>query len=412
MPLSTAWPRMRVLPIAGLGALLSTFALTSAPALASTSYGCTNSAQSATVPAGAVSATVNLQGAAGQGNGDGVSGGRGASVNLTMPVTPGQPISIAVGCQDSFGGGGPPGGPSAGNGGGATTISQNGTLFALAGGGGGAGGQDATVSYAGDGGPGGNADGNGTSGTSAGPDAPNYAGQGGISGDSGGQGGQAGQSGANAPAGNGGNGSNLQGGSGGTPSADDNLIGGGGGGGGYIGGGGGGGGSVYNDYDGGGGGGGGSSYVNTGAGATESSVSATAIADGSVTIAYTYTGAVMVSPNPVEFGDVVSTAANSSTQTVTLTDVGSDNDGPVVLGSVQLSGTGSPFAIAGDNCSGHALHGGQSCTVQVTYTPTSGSEGDDTIDLLFPSNSVSGTLTAQLRGTALLAPDMSVLPGL
>jgi hypothetical protein len=210
---------------------------------------------------------------------------------------------------------------------------------------------------------------------------------------------------------NGGDGTALQGGNGGEPGPGDIELSGGGGGGGYIGGGGGGGGSMWSGYDGGGGGGGGSSYVNTSGGATETSASATVTGDGSATIAYGYTGAVMVSPNPVEFGKVVSTPGHSSTQTVTLTDVGSGNDGPVTLATVHIGAAGSSFVIASDNCSAQTLTAGQSCAVQVVYTPASGSGLDESSTLVFPSDSVSGNLTAQMHGTAILPADMAVMPG-
>ena len=421
MPSLTDRARKRLLPTAGLSALLTALALSTSPALAATTYSCTRAVQNVPVPSGKVSATISLRGAAGRGNPVGVvSGGRGDSVTMSLPVSPGQNLGLLVGCQDGFGGGG--GTVAAangyGNGGGASTISVNGTLYAVAGGGGGAGGQAGNPAQSTDygaGGAGGDADstgGNGTSGGNSGfIDPATYAGQGGASGSAGGQGGQGGIT--LSPFGNGltgADGASLQGGTGGgTGSPGHSQLWGGGGGGGYIGGGGGGGGSMYRGYDGGGGGGGGSSYVNTAGGATKTSAAAAVTGDGSATIAY-YTSAVMLSPNSVEFGKVLSTPGHSSTQTVTLTDIGSGSDGPVTLGTVQIGAGGSSFAIAADNCSAQALTSGQSCTVQVVYTPASGSETDESSTLVFPSDSVSGDLTAQMHATAILPPDMAAAP--
>lgn len=208
-----------------IAATLSALALSNSPALASTTYGCTGSTQDVTVPADALSATINLQGAAGQSNQFGVSGGAGESVNLTLPVTPGHTLTFQVGCQNNTYGGGGPTWYGAPVGGGATSLSDNGQLYGVAGGGGGAGGQDGVGTYYagatyGGGGAGGDADsvyggGNGTPGT---PDPDQYAGGGGQSGATGGQGGPRGYN-ANIYHGgtttNGANGSRLQGGSGG-----------------------------------------------------------------------------------------------------------------------------------------------------------------------------------------------------
>jgi centrosomal CEP192-like protein len=392
------------------------FAFSSSPALAASSYGCTSSTQDLIVPNGAISASIDLQGASGKGNTFGVNGGRGASVEMTMSVTPGQLLAFNVGCQNGYGGGGAAGDSfESGNGGGATTVTYGGVLYGVAGGGGGAGGQSGTPGdpngFFGGGGQGGSADANGSDGTSGPNDPSAYAGQGGGAGDFGGQGGLGGQS-SNGSGGPGADGSSLQGGSGGGAGAGDAELGGGGGGGGYTGGGGGGGGSMWASYDGAGGGGSGSSYINLAGGANGSNATALGIGDGSASVSYTYAGAVIASPNPVEFGQVVSTAGNSAQQNVTFTNVGSGPEAAVTVGQVSISDPSSPFSIVGgsDNCSSQTLEGGQSCTVTVQLAPSTGSEGEVTSGLLFPSNSVSGTVTAQLRGTAILPADMSVLP--
>ncbi|WP_302182717.1 choice-of-anchor D domain-containing protein [Paraconexibacter antarcticus] len=369
-----------------------------------------------TVPNGAVAATITLRGAAGQGNEFGVTGGHGDSVNINMPVTSGQQLQLQVGCAGGYGGGGAPSNSYAGGaGGGASAISENGSsqLYAVAGGGGGAGGQLGTAAqgdYYGAAGAGGDADMTGGDGTAMRSDPAAYAGNGGVRGSAGGQGGQGG---VNPQSGNGidgGTGSFLQGGGGGAAGPGASTLGGGGGGGGFNGGGGGGGGSMWSAYDGGGGGGGGSSYVNDAAGVTMSSASATVTGDGSVTVTYSYSGAVIVSPSPVQFGKVLSVSGSSSTQTVTLTDVGSGSDGPVTLRTVHIGNPGT-FDIVGDACSGQSLNSGQSCAVQVRYTPVLGSDGDEANTLVFPSNSISGDIVTGLDATAILPADLAVLPG-
>ena len=409
--------RTRLLPLAGLGALLCTFALSNSPALASTGYACTGAAQSETVPAGAVSATVNLQGAAGQDNFDDVngtnpdvSGGRGESVNLSMAVTPGQTIGVAVGCQahrnmvgepvGGFGGGGSGGRDGGGSGGGATTISLNGTLVAVAGGGGGAGGQiddgePASAYLFGVGGPGGDAGANGANGGAGDSNPAGYAGQGGASGDSGGLGGQGGQAHLDhssvSNGSDGGNGAYLQAGDGGAAGEGEFGTSGGGGGGGYAGGGGGGGGSMWTGYGAGGGGGGGSSYVNTAAGATESGASATVTGDGSANI--TFHSVANLSPGTKGFGHV-NISHRSATQTFTLASPYT----AMTVGTATVTGAhASAFPITGDSCSGRSLAAGDSCTVTVQFAPTG--TGDQAATLSIPSDAANGTVTASLTGT-------------
>jgi hypothetical protein len=375
------------LPVTAIGAI----ALTSAPAQADTTYSCTDSAQTVAVPAGAVSATVTLAGAAGQANAWGVNGGRGATLVVTLPVTIGQSVALDVGCQDGYGGGGFVG-PYAGDGGGATTFSVDGTLYAEAGGGGGAGGTpQPSVGPYGTGGTGGDAATIGGSGTpGASPTA--FIGGGGLPGTQSG----GGSGGVSQYAGPGGSGISQDGGEGGY-GPPENF--GGGGGGGYFGGGGGGGGE---DDAGAGGGGGGSSYVDGVSGLQLISSSVGGVGDGAATISFAFPGAVVAGPNPVEFGSVLSTTGTSADQTVTLTDVGDGSSPAVTVGQAAITGGDPDFSIvsAGDQCSGQTLASGQSCTVQVAYTPVAGSTGDETAGLAFPSSSITGTVTAQLRGTA------------
>jgi hypothetical protein len=404
-------PRKRLLPTAGLGALL-VLALGASPAAASDTYNCTGGSQSATVPAGAVSASVILKGAAGNGgfgNG-GFGAGRGASINFTMPVSAGQNLGVNVGCQSGYGGGGSSGGRG-GPGGGASTIRLNGVLAVEAGGGGGGGGQTSPDSPGGGGGDADSDGGNGGAGAGVNQGTSASAGQGGARGNAGGRGGIGGQS----PIGNGDNGGagtffGLGGAGGAARNGGDVSLTGGGGGGGYFGGGGGGGSSSDVNEGGGGGGGGGSSYVNVAGGVNETSASAIVTSNGSATVTYNYPAAVRATPDTVEFGKVLSTPGHSSTRTVTLTDVGAGDDGPVTLGAVLIGAGGSSFAVTGDSCSGQTLTAGRSCSVQVAYTPVSGSETDESSTLVFASDSQSGAVAARLDATAILPADMAVTP--
>lgn len=197
------------------------------------------------VPANVTTLSILAWGATGQAVPGSSIGGRGASVSATVPVSPGQTLSVKPGCPGSNvgapgfsqgGNGGLPkgSGPSAGGeGGGSSGVSVNGgAVLVVAGGGGGGGGEGQTSSGGGNGGRGSLNGDNGGSGTGT-----HHA--------SGGAGG-----GSPSPnGGTGGNGNGLVAGAGG-----------GGGGGGYPHGGSGGSGGGSLD-SGGGGGGGGSSFT-------------------------------------------------------------------------------------------------------------------------------------------------------
>jgi hypothetical protein len=287
----------------GASALVSVAAGPAVGAPATTSF-TTPGDYSWTVPAGVTTVQAVLSGAQGGPASDPPSvfgtGGPGASVTATLPVTPGSTLSIEVGGQGGQGGqvsiggagagGTSLGGYDGGAGGGASRITDGQAVLAVAGGGGGAtalfmnGGGGAALGQAGDydgfdqsgRGGGGGMDVNGGDGGAAGsftncPDAaPGHPGAAGTSGQGG----------------SGGSGGNNEGGAGG------------GGGGGYYGGGGGGGGAhcgSRGSIGSGGGGGGGSSFVSPSA--TASSVTdATRSGNGSVTLMYDDTVAPVDDP--------------------------------------------------------------------------------------------------------------------
>lgn len=227
-----------------------------------------------TVPTGVTQITVKMWGAGGGGGGGGstitgAAGGGGGSLFATIPVTPGETLTLNVGA----GGGGGTYGSNSSNGaggGGYTAVFRGSTALAVAAGGGGAGG-GRNAARGGAGGAGG-----GTSGT-AGGTVSGGGGGGGATASAGGtagtstnnpgtagaslQGG-AGADGRNAAGADGGaaNGGSPGGAAGGTRNILQTRAGGAGGGGGYFGGGGGGGSANTNGQSG-GGGGGGSSYA-------------------------------------------------------------------------------------------------------------------------------------------------------
>jgi hypothetical protein len=130
--------------------LLLAFALPAGAWADTASFSYTGAVQSWTVPAGVNSATFTLSGGSGADYdpGYGGLGGNGARVTATLPVVPGESLSIYVGGEGLFGsvsgrfGGGGAGNGNGAGGGGATDV-RRGTSLAdrllVAGGGGGAG---------------------------------------------------------------------------------------------------------------------------------------------------------------------------------------------------------------------------------------------------------------------------------
>ena len=266
-----------------------------APAVADTTFSCSGSAQTWVVPTGVTVATFDLLGAKG-GNASPSGqhlGGQGGHVTATIPVTPGETLTINAGCAGHNGaahgapGAGGFGGDSGGRGGfadfsgagggGSSDVRQGGTgegdRVVVAGGGGGAG--PAFLPPNGGGGSGG-----GSSGTAGDNGATMFTV---VNGGSGGTqlGAGAGGTGFSTPTSDGANGSGGSGGAGGSvPTSPSN--GGGGGGGGYFGGGGGGGDRLNNAA---GGGGGGSGFVEASA-TNVTNVQGGGSGNGSVTISW------------------------------------------------------------------------------------------------------------------------------
>lgn len=249
--------------LAALAAVAASSAAIAAPAGAApvqVPFAYSGADQFWTVPAGVIEATFTLQGAAGGTvfSGFGGEGGFGAEVRATIPVTPGERLTVIVGGQGRSGiagfNGGRLGGSNGltwggGSGGGATTVlSSSGASLLVAGGGGGAGSNGAGTAP-GTGGDGGAADIAGAPGTASTPSTP---GGGGLANGGGGAAGTGTVAGAA-----GGTGTAGMGGAGGEQAVASAGGNGGGGGGGLVGGGGGGAGGSTDATTAGAGGGGG-----------------------------------------------------------------------------------------------------------------------------------------------------------
>ena len=346
-----------------------------------------------TVPPGATWVDITAVGAAGGPCGQ-AHGGSGASVEATVPVVPGEVLSVGVGspgpagCGQSNGAGGAggganggKGGANGGNGGGgggasSVTVDQsaseihNQPLVIAAGGGGAsltrsggdaeaageAGGQPGSVTAGGTGGGG------------------NVAGQEFIIGQSGSPG------------------SLGAGGAGGDGYADPGAPGGGGGGGGYYGGGGGGGGAATPSGGGivvsGGGGGGGSNYVTPAR--TDVGTSVAAFLSPRVTVVYP-------TPSPTQSVTSLSFPAqtqgtSSGEEVLTL----SNNGTPLIVSGISLAGPAQGDYLIDNRCS-EQVDAGHSCQIGVRFVPQQ--LGARSATLTVRSNAPTGLQAVSLLGT-------------
>lgn len=354
-----------------LGILLNTISTFSQN---SQTFNSTGGLQSWTVPACVSTITVTVAGADGGGN----LGGNGAVITSSIPVQPGQVITMLVGGSGTstgaagFNGGGIGYVSNNGNtaynssgGGGATILNVNGTPYIIAGGGGGAGGGSNNVA-------------GGGGGCVGGVGGSNTFGSGGTGGTqvSGGIGGTPW---ASTPPG-GQSGSLGQGGNGGFWQTAS----GGGGGGGYYGGGGGGNDGCCTGANGGGGGGGGSSLVPAGAGCVQASNNGS----GYVTIAYgngitaTNTGPYCAGATIQLNGTVGATYSWTGPNGFT-----SSIQNPTIPNSTFANAGVYSLTVSGIGCSSAAT------TTVVVLPPLTPSAGiDDTVCFGSPIN-LTGTLT-------------------
>lgn len=358
-----------------------TFIATLSTLLAQTTvtYSYTGGSQTYTVPPCVTSITVTVAGA----DGGGANGGNGAVVTATIPVNPGDVITISAGGSGALGSGGYGGGgnghittiggqTSSGGGGGASVLSVNGIPVIVAGGGGGGnGGSAGNLVAGGAGGCGSGAVGTGSSYTLTGGGAGSQT-SGGIGGPPWG-GGAFGQAGS---LGQGGNGANdiTNGGPGG------------GGGGGYYGGGGGGGDFCCAGGNGGGAGGGGSSLVPAGAGCIQGSNNGA----GYVTIT-SAPGISASNTGPYCVGSTIQLNATAGATTYSWTGpngfTSSAQNPSIPNSTVAMSGT---YSVVGTG-TGCATPATTNVVVQALPTP---SAGPDQVICLGDLINLDGTYTA------------------
>ncbi len=111
-------------------------------------------------------------------------------------------------------------------------------------------------------------------------------------------------------------------------------------------------------------------------------------------------------PSALNFGNV--SVGDSSTNTITLNNSGSD----VVVGTVgHPNGLALPFSISADNCSGMTIGNGASCTIDVTFDPSSSISSNDTFNIPILSPLViSRTIPVSGTGTSPQITNPRLLP--
>jgi len=114
--------------------------------------------------------------------------------------------------------------------------------------------------------------------------------------------------------------------------------------------------------------------------------------------------ALAISPTLHDFGGIV-VGGSSGANVFTVVNTGSARSSTI---SVALTGTDvSQFSIVGDNCSGVRLNGGASCTISVSFAPTS--TGAKTAALSV-SATQGGNAVASLTGTGLAPANLAIAP--
>lgn len=109
--------------------------------------------------------------------------------------------------------------------------------------------------------------------------------------------------------------------------------------------------------------------------------------------------AVAFTPTAVSFGNQLVGSAGSP-QTITVTNTGS---APLAVSSITVTGTGAPsFAKGADTCTGATLPPGGSCTIAVSFAPTSA--GAHAAALTVVDNAPGSPHTVPLTGTGTGTP--------
>jgi RHS repeat-associated protein len=146
-------------------------------------------------------------------------------------------------------------------------------------------------------------------------------------------------------------------------------------------------------------------FAPTTPGAATGSVTVTGTPAGSAGAALTGTGeaaaALALDPQSVDFGSV-SVGASAPETTFTIT-----NGGGAETGALGVAVDDSHFDVTTDTCTGVRLATGSSCTVGVSFHPTT---TDPVTGVLTVKGTPGGTVTAALSGTGASAGQLSVAP--
>lgn len=100
------------------------------------------------------------------------------------------------------------------------------------------------------------------------------------------------------------------------------------------------------------------------------------------------------SPNPASMGSIE--LGQTQQQAVSITNISSGN-----LGILSISSPSSPFSISSNSCTGVTLSSGNSCSLTISFSPTSALAFSSSFTLLL---STFDTLTVNLQGTGVLPP--------
>ncbi|HKY78254.1 MAG TPA: choice-of-anchor D domain-containing protein, partial [Acidimicrobiia bacterium] len=100
-----------------------------------------------------------------------------------------------------------------------------------------------------------------------------------------------------------------------------------------------------------------------------------------------------VAPDAPGLGYYLTEQDALTSQTVTITSQGS---GPLVIGTVEMSGDTDAFPVRSERCSGMSLPPGATCTVTIDYTPTA--VGASYATLVIPDNTAAGGVVLPLFG--------------
>jgi hypothetical protein len=100
-----------------------------------------------------------------------------------------------------------------------------------------------------------------------------------------------------------------------------------------------------------------------------------------------------ITPDTPGLGYYLTEQDTKTSETVTIASRGS---GPLVIGTVQMSGDTDAFPVRSDRCSGTSLPPGATCTITIDYTPTDAAASYAT--LVIPDNSAAGGIGLPLTG--------------